>query len=293
MELPDMNNKNIILIMVILIAAFSAIASLAGILSDHGPGEYEYRSIRGENVTIYGRGYYQHMSSDVAIQGIAQDHVTLFIGIPLLLLAFFFASKDSLKGKFVLAGTLGYFAVTYIFYLCMAMYNQLFLLWVLLASLSFYSFVLVVSEFGFKKLKEDFNEKTPVRLVGGFLIFNSIMIGLLWLGVVGPPLLDGSIYPTQVQHYTTLIVQGLDLAILLPASFIAGLLFYKKQSLGYLLAPTYMVFLSILMTSLSAKIIGMSLTDVNPGPAIVIIPLINGIAIFLTIITLSNINEKR
>ena len=30
-----------------------------------------------------------------------------------------------------------------------------------------------------------------------------------------PPLLEGSVYPVEVQHYTTLIVQGLDLGLLL------------------------------------------------------------------------------
>lgn len=37
------------------------------------------------------------------------------------------------------------------------------------------------------------------------------MIGSLWLGVVVPPLVDGSIYPKELQHYTTLVVQGFDL----------------------------------------------------------------------------------
>jgi len=46
------------------------------------------------------------------------------------------------------------------------------------------------------------------------------------------------------------------------------------------------------MTALSAKIIGMSLNDVNAGPAIIIIPLFNLTAVICALITLKNINEK-
>ena len=288
-----MRFKKYIIILVSLIVILSVVATLAGILSSHGPGEYKYESIRGEEVSIYGKGFYKHMPSDVAIQGIAQDYVTLFIGIPMLLVTLFLATKDTLKGKMMLAGTLGYFSVTYIFYLCMAMYNELFLLWVALACLSFYTFILTLLSFGLKNLKPYFKSKTPAKYVGGFLIFNTFMIGFLWLGVVVPPLLDGTIYPEELYHFTTLIVQGLDLAILLPGSFLAGLLFIKKRPIGFLMAPIYIVFLTILMAALVAKIVGMSMIGVNPGPAIVIIPMINAVAIILAYLTLKNIDEKK
>ncbi|MFW6375838.1 MAG: hypothetical protein ACOCZJ_01615 [Thermoplasmatota archaeon] len=288
-----MKFKKAITILVILIAVFSLAATLAGILSDQGPGEYEYESIRGENVTIYGKGFYKHMSSDVAIQGISQDYVTLFMGIPFLFISLYFSRKDTLKGKIMLSGTVGYFALTYIFYLCMAMYNELFLLWVLLASLSFYTFILTILSFGLTDLRPYFGSKVPVRKVGIFLIITSLLIAFLWLSVIVPPLLDGSIYPPELEHYTTLIVQGLDLSILLPGAFLSGLLFIKNRPIGYLIAPIYNVFLCLLMASLTAKIVGMSLVGVDPGPAIVIIPLIDAVAIILAYLTLKNIDEEK
>lgn len=288
-----MRYKKAITVLVILIAVLSMAATFAGILSSQGPGEYEYESIRGENVTIYGKGFYKDMSADVAIQGISQDYVTLFVGIPLLLISLFLARKDMLKGKIMLSGTIAYFAVTYIFYLCMAMYNELFLLWVALASFSFYAFLLMILSFGLTDLRSYFDSKTPVKKVGAFLMITALLIAFLWLSVVVPPLLDGSIYPPELEHYTTLIVQGLDLAILLPGSFLAGILFIKKRPIGYLMAPIFNVFLCILMASLTAKIVGMSLVGVNPGPAIVIIPLIDAVAILLACLTLKNIDEEK
>jgi hypothetical protein len=126
-------------------------------------------------------------------------------------------------------------------------------------------------------------------VIGGFLIFVPIMIGFMWLNVIVPPLLDGTVYPSGLEHYTTLIVQAFDLSILLPATVLSGALLIKRNAYGYLLAPTYMVFLSILMTALTAKLIMMNLVGVSTGPAIVIIPLINVTAIILAVVALRNV----
>ncbi|WP_028309068.1 hypothetical protein [Desulfitibacter alkalitolerans] len=286
-----MRNGRTVTILVIIITIFGLGAAAAGIFSAGGPGEYEYISIRGETVTIYGKGIYQHMSAEVAPQGIAQDFVTLFIGIPMLLLSLYFARKGSIKGRILLAGTLGYFLVTYLFYLVMAMYNYLYLVYVLLLSASFFGFMLTLMSFNVENLKHYFDNKLPVKLIGGFLIFNSLCIALLWLQVVVPPLLTGSM-PVQVEHYTTLIVQGLDLALLLPLAFIAGVLIIRKAPMGYLMASVYLVFLSILMTALVAKIIAMKLLGLNVFPVIIIIPLINLFTVFCLTICLKNINEN-
>lgn len=70
-------NKSII-ILVVIIVLFSLVATLSGILLKDGPGEYQIESIRGQMVTIYGKGFYQHMSSDVAVQGIAQEYNAVY-----------------------------------------------------------------------------------------------------------------------------------------------------------------------------------------------------------------------
>ncbi|HCE54832.1 MAG TPA: hypothetical protein DER05_07430 [Lutibacter sp.] len=287
-----MKNKKVITILVILIAILSLIATLTGIFSKGGSGEYEYKSIRGQTVKIYGEGVYHHMSSDVAIQGIAQDYVTLLIGIPFLLLALNRFRTQSLKGKFLLAGVLNYTFLTYLFYMNMAMYNSLFLVYVALTGLSFFALVLTLLSVETDQLPDIFNKNTPVKFIGGFLIFNAVSIALLWLGVVVPPLLDKSIVPLAVQHYTTLNVQAFDLSLFLPISFVAGLLLIRKSKFGYLIAPVYLIFLSMLMIALIAKIIAMALSGVNVIPAIFFIPCIAVVAMVCSIILLKNIKSQ-
>lgn len=277
-----MKHQGKLTVLVVLITIIAGVASGIGIISSGGQGPYPYESIRGEVVEIYGTGIYRHMSADVAVQGVAQDVITLFIGIPMLWISLFLARSGSLTGRYMLAGTTGYFLVTYLFYLVMGMYNILFLAYASLLGMSFFAFLLSVLGFKPEDLPGLFRNESPVRLSGLFLMVNSIAISLLWLGVVLPPLFDGSIYPVQLQHYTTLIVQGLDLGLLLPAGFVAGWLLYRKHPFGFLFGPVYLIFLSILMAALVSKIVAMGMAGQPIFPVIIIMP-----TIFIIAVTLS------
>jgi len=267
-----MQNRKTISILIIIIAIFSTIATISGIFTNNGNGGYEFKSINNQIVTIYGKGVYENMSADVAIQGIAQDYVTLFMGLPLLLISLLWTKKNTLKSKLFLAGVLNYFFLTYLFYMNMAMYNKLFLIYIILVSTSFFAFILTLLNIDIKSISQQFTRKTPTKFIGIFLMVLSSMIALLWLSVIIPPLIDGSIIPKSVEHYTTLTVQGFDLSIFLPIAFISGLLLIKKRQFGYLMSGVTLVFLSLLMSALVAKIIAMALADVNVVPAVFIIP---------------------
>lgn len=286
-----MNKFKLLTFLVLLISILSFIAAYQGISSSQGPGEFTYRSIRGYDVQIYGKGIYRHMSAEVAPQGIAQDYVTLFLAIPLLLISLLWTGKGSLKGRYLLSGVLIYFLVTYLFYLTMGMYNALFLVYAVLLALSFFSLALVLFSFPLSRLSRCFSQKCPLKTAGWFLIVNSFLIALLWLGIVLPPLLDGSLYPVSLEHYTTLIVQGLDLGLLLPIGVVSGILLVRKETIGLLIGPAYLIFLSILMSALTAKIIAMGLLGQNIIPVIFIIPTILVTSISINYLIIKSLNN--
>lgn len=278
-------------ILVIMIIILSAVAASFGIFSHDGGGNYSYETIRGKTITIYGQGIYKHMSNDVAVQGIAQDYVTLFIGISLLIIGLVGTLKGSLRWRLVLSGTIGYFFVTYLFYLTMGMYNYLFLVYAALLALSFFALATTLLSFDVEKLKSSYSTEKPLRFSAGFLIFNVVMIALLWLSVILPPLIDGSLYPDGLNHYTTLIVQGMDLGLLLPICLVSAILLIKKKDLGYLLVPLYTVFLSLMMSALTAKLIAMGLQGQSIIPAIFIIPTFALLAIVSSVVSIGKIKE--
>ncbi|HPN34005.1 MAG TPA: hypothetical protein PK843_05795 [bacterium] len=278
--------------LVFIITLLAVIAAGTAILSHQGPGPYNYESIRGELIKIHGQGLYQHMSADVAIQGIAQDYVTLCIAVPLLLISLFLARRGSRKALFVLSGTLGYFLLTYLFYTAMAMYNAMFLAYVFLLGASFISFILVLFSYDVTNCKAWFASENQLRNAGIFLITNASLISMLWLRIVLPPLFDGSIIPPEVQHYTTLVVQGFDLGLFLPMAFVVGILALRRNAYGYLFTVIYTLFLALLMTALTAKILFMARTGAPVSPAIFIIPTINGIAVLFSVALLRNVTAR-
>ncbi len=285
-----MENKNIITRLVLALALLAALATLSGIFSGGGPGRRTIESVRGQAVTLYGRGLYQDMSAEVAIQGIAQDWVTLLFAIPALLASLYLARKDSRRGLLALSGVSGYFLVTYLLYLAMAMYNRMFLVYAALVGLSFFALLLCLFALAPRRLEETAMDKRIFRAAGRFLMLTSTLIALLWLSVIVPPLFSGGI-PLQVAHYTTLIVQGFDLALFLPSAFVSGWLAVRGNRYGYLFATVNVVLLSLLMSALVAKILFMAAAGQNVIPVIFIIPVIDLAAIYFALRLLRSVRE--
>ena len=287
-----MKENRTIISLIVAIVVFSSVATTTGIFTNEGPGRFNYETIRGNTVEIYGKGLYKHMTADVAIQGIAQDYITLFAGIPALVISLIFALKGSYKARIVLTGVTGYFFVTYLFYTTMGMYNEMFIPYLILLCLTFFTLAQLLLSFDIKALPDMYSNKAPLRFTAGFLIFNAIAIAFLWLGVIVPPIVDGTLYPNELNHYTTLIVQGLDLGLLLPIAVVSGVMLLKKRPLGYLLVPVYTVFLSFLMAALMAKIIAMGINGVNIIPSVFIIPVFNLTAIITSVLTIKNLRQQ-
>jgi hypothetical protein len=183
--------------------------------------------------------------------------------------------------------------VQYFLYLGMATYNELFLLWVavlLLSSQALFRLLLAVPPAAFAV---DSVSSGSRRYVGAFLLLNGTLIALLWLQVIVPPLLAGNLYPAGLAHLSTMVVQGFDLALFLPPSFVAGWAYLKRQPVGDLLAPVYSVFVSLQMLALLAKIAWMTAIGANAGPALVIIPVLLAGAVVAAVLSLAPNHRKR
>jgi len=288
-----MNKKKTINILVTCIVFLSIIASSLGLFSNQGSGKYEFKALHGNTVTIYGKGLYQNDSVAMAAQGRSQDAVTLFIGIPLLLISLYLLNKKSLKGKLLLTGTLGYFLYTYTSYAFLSMFNPLFLVYVILMSMNFFAFTIMLLSFDMKNLSSSFDEKLPVKLIGGFLFSIAAAIGLMWLKIIVSPILAG-IVPEQLEHYTTMPIQALDLGFIVPASVLAGLLILKRKPLGYLLSSVLIIKGITLLTAITAMIIGQAAAGIKVDLATMIIfPVFDLAACYPLYIILKSVKEVR
>ncbi len=286
-----MKNLRAVSILTVLIALFSLTAAIAGIFSGGGPGRYVFTTVHGEAVTIYGSGIYRYDSVSMASQAIAQDIVTLILGIPLLAAALFLSRKGFLKGRILLAGTLAYFLYTYTSYSFTSMYNLLFLLDVCLMSMSFFAFVLTMMSFDMNVLSRSFDEKLPVKSIAAILIFLGSVIGLMWLKNIVNPLFTASV-PSGLEQYTTMVIQAMDLGFVVPVSLISGILLLKKKPFGILLASVICVKAVTLLTAVTAMIIGQIISGLKVSVIeIILFPAFNLIMIATMFVFLRNIKE--
>jgi hypothetical protein len=193
-----------------------------------------------------------------AAQGIGQDIVNMFIVVPILLISAFFAWQKSKLGLLIWSGAVSYLAYSYTIY-CFGMhFNNLFLAYCAILGLSFYSLAYFVIT-SLKEIVSDwFSNKISTKSTGIFLIVIAILFYFIWLSEIIPAILINTI-PKSIIESGLLInpVHVLDIAICLPAFIITGIALIKKKNIGFLLAPTMLIFCILMSVAIAAMVIVM------------------------------------
>lgn len=247
-----MNQQKVLRNLIFLIVILSSFAAIIGFATSRSDGIIRViQSVNGENVELFGKGIYKNDSVGAVSQGIAQDIVTMIVGIPLLLFSLY--KSKTFKGRFVLTGTLGYFLYTYTSYVFYWSFNQLFLIYVALMSLSFFAFILSFNNLDLEQISSRFSEALPINFLGNFQIILGIIITVMWMGRLAP-ILHGK-PPIGLEHYTTLVIQALDLGFVVPISIFSGISLKRRRPLGYALTCIILVKAVTLCTSIIAMTI--------------------------------------
>ena len=276
-----MKPSRLLTTLVLLIAFGALIATTTGLFWPLAGESYAFTSLRGEVVRIQGHGLYRYEPVSIAAQAIPQDIVTLFVAIPLLLAFLRLGYRTGLRGQLLLAGLLGYFLYTYMSMAFGSAYNELFLLYVALFSLSLFALGLAVAAIDVASLPTHFNDSLPRRWIAGYLFAGSLFLLLAWLGRIVPPLLNGQ-PPLGLETNTTLFIQVMDLGLLAPIMTVGGVQLLRRQPLGYLVAAVGLIKFAIFGLALIAMVIGQALAGVVISPAeAIIFPLLAIAAIWL------------
>ena len=235
-----MRHEKTIKILSFCVIALSVVCVLTGLLS-HKVFHYDaVKTSFGESIELYQKGIYSRDSISMASQAVAQDAVTLLLGIPLLIISMVLFWKKQINGIFLLTGTAGYFLYTYASYAFLIAFNRLYLLYVLLMIVSFYLFALCIMEMKQIEFTEQFIDKFPKKSLGIILFLTGTMLFFMWVGRIVPALLDGSA-PVGLEHYSTLGIQTLDLGFVVPACYLGSYQLWKGTKWGYLLSMILLV----------------------------------------------------
>jgi hypothetical protein len=162
------------------------------------------------------------------------DWITLVGAVPLLWLGIVRERRGSLRGLLLVLGMAGYAVYNYAFYLFGAALNVFFLLYLLCFLLGIVTLGLLLSHLDVDEVARSFHHQTPVRFLGGYLVFVAVGFAIVWLGMWGAYAFAGR--PTPIEPEAFKVVAALDLSLMVPALATGGVLLWKRRPWGYLIA---------------------------------------------------------
>jgi hypothetical protein len=235
----------------LLIGLSAVAASLVGLLPGDGASR-TVTSIRGEGVTLDGRGLYRYDTVFIAEGSRGTDAVTVVLGVPLLVVATLLAyRRGSRRAGLLLAGALTYFLYVYASRALSNAYNPLFLLYIVVFSASLFGVLLVVIALNRAGLDEGLAGRAPHRGLVWFLTACGLLTAIVWLAPLTDALVTGS-PPQLLDTYTTSVTDVLDLGLIVPTLFVAAALVRRRAVLGYVLAATLIVLLVLIAATIVA-----------------------------------------
>lgn len=288
-----MENKKSISIFVGLITVLVVIATTVGIASINLKHEFNFTTIYGDVVKMYGGGVYKMHTVAQVYQVIPHDMVNLFLALPALLISFIFARKGILKARLFFMGVTLYLLFTYGIYTFYAMYNRLYIFYVAIMGLCFYTFFITLKGTDAAKVKELFKDNYPHKLVGGFLITASSAMALIWLKIVIPTALFNNIPTADLAQSTTMVPQAIDLAFFLPLAFVMGIRLCRKKPEAYIIGTVLPAFLVFMMTAIFSKGLMLQITNTENGiGTMTIMGTFAAVALIITIINFRFIKKE-
>jgi hypothetical protein len=229
-----MKKSNTLTLLTLLVAILAAVYAGIGLFSNGGPGAYKFTTLRGQTVEIYGQGIYRNDAAFRAPIFRGTDAVTLFVCIPVLLIALVWYRRGSLRGGLLLTSMLAFFLYNSISLAFGASFNNILLLYIASLSLSFFALVLAFMNIDLATLAARTSPKLPRIWIAIFLFVAGLSV-LVWLMDIVVSLSSGT-PPLTLGPYTTEVTYVFDLGIILPTACLAGILVLRRSPWGTLLA---------------------------------------------------------
>lgn len=180
---------------------------------------------------------------------IANDVVSLVIGVPILLLSMWLARRGKLIGLLFWPGALFYVGYNYFVYVFAMPLSWEYILYITLLALSLYTTISLVTSIDGEAVQRRLAGFVPERLAGGVLVSLSTLFLVRAIGEMAGALANQT--PVSDTELALLVVDFL----MAPAWIIGGVLLWRRQALGYvggtgLLFQTSMLFIGLIMIML-------------------------------------------
>lgn len=268
-----MKHSSLIAGLSVLILGLALVAVVASFLWPGQSSTFTFTTLRGQEVAIYGDGLYRYDTLFTGATNRGNDIVTLLLAIPLLAYSIRLYWRGSMRGTLLLLGTLVYFLYLYATYALGIAFNQLFLVYIALYSASLFAFLLLFTSIDRQSLVEHLAPDLPRRGIATFMFVSGLATTIIWLQPLVGDLLRNQM-PAQIGNYTTKITDALDLGIITPVSFIAGVLILRRNPVGYLVTCSLLVLEMMLTPLIISGTISQLLAGITFTPAEIIGPIV-------------------
>ncbi|MDZ7792959.1 MAG: hypothetical protein U5P10_04480 [Spirochaetia bacterium] len=181
------------------------------------------------------------------------DFVTLFLAVPMLAISLMLSKRGSQRAQLVLLGMFFYTLYNYAFYLFGAAFNSLFLIYVALFTLSIYTLIFGVSSLNLKVVTDQFSSKTPTKIISGYMIIVSVLLGAFHVSLSLKYVFTGQIPEFLILlDKSTNIISALDLSLTVSLGLLGAFWLWKRQQWGYVVAVIWNVKSFVYLSALSA-----------------------------------------
>lgn len=235
----------------LLLAMICAALSAAGGLFWHEPGEaFDFTSVRGVTVKMFGRGLYRLDTAFKAPINRGTDAAILALAVPAAALVLAGLRKaDRSRGAPVstrlsaagVSAVLLYHAAHMTFAVT---YNRLALLYIVYFSASLFAFIAAMLSIKAEELRPAFERDFPRRRIAAFLAAGGLSV-CVWLVEIVASTVEGGA-PSNLEPYTAEATYGIDLGVILPVSIAAAALTARRDGLGLLLGYVLTALLSFI-----------------------------------------------
>ena len=244
-----------------LIAVLAIVIAGVGLFSQGGDGPFSFTTIYGDTVEIYGQGIYRHDSTFVAALFRGTDAITLFVGLPLLLVSYLSYRRGSLRGSIFMIGMLMYFLYIGVTYTFSVIFNSLFLGYTALFSVSLFATIIALTMFDVQALAAKVTSGMLHRGIAVFMFVAGFGTLFLWLSELIGPLIAGQA-PANLGPYTTMFTHGFNSAVITPATVVTGIFLLKRKPLGYLLAAPLLILCTIIGVVVIAQTVSQAMAEI-------------------------------
>lgn len=182
-------------------------------------------------VSVAGLSAQIYPTEDLRFSFLANDLVSLVVGLPVVMGALWSAWRGQLIGRLFLPGALYFIVYTYTVHLFAMPLNAFYVLYLVLLAVSLYSMVTLLATMDSTAVQRRLRGAVPERLAGGVLMMLGILFGARAVGEI----INAANSATALSAGD----RGLNVTdfLLAGAWIFGGVLLWRRQAAGYLVAP--------------------------------------------------------